>query len=300
MTESAHRITQAVLAALEGGDPVAIATMVRVPVESDGAPDGPAVGAKLLVRPDGSRLGSLDGGPLDEVVAAECHVAFSASPRLNVRSLYYTAHGRQVHRLDEEAGAAYQVMIELFEAPARLVVVGGGHIGLSLAEMGAHVGFSVTVVDDRPEFASRERFPWADEVLCGDLVGVLRNLEITSTSYVVVVTRGHRLDELALRQVVTSPAAYVGMIGSKRRTATVLQHLADDGYPIDALERVHTPIGLDIGAETPEEIAVSILAEIIRVRRGGPSPGKGGSMSKRRSAKIKAPRAAGRASGRDG
>jgi xanthine dehydrogenase accessory factor len=293
MTESARSITQAVLAALEGGDLVATATIVRAPVQSGAAPERSAVGAKLLVRPDGSRLGSLDGGPLDEAVAAECRAAFSASPRLNVQSLYYTADGRGVHRLDEEAGAAYQVMIELFEAPARLVVVGGGHVGLSLAEMGAHVGFSVTVVDDRPEFASRGRFPWADQVLCGDFVEVLRKLEITPTSYVVLVTRGHRLDELALRQVVTSPAAYVGMIGSKRRSATVLQHLADDGYPVEALERVRTPIGLDIGAETPEEIAVSILAEIIQARRGSPSPERGRPMSKQRPARIRALRASG-------
>ncbi len=289
MGESTRRITRAVLSALEGGAPVVTATVVRGPADTRGVLEGPALGDRLLVRAGGSRLGSLGGGPLEEAVAKDCLAALSASPRRNAESHHYTPDGRLVHRLDEEAGGAYHVMIELFEAPAQLLVVGGGHIGVSLAEMGAHIGFSVAVVDDRPEYANRERFPWADQVLCGDFVEVLRSFSVTPGTYIVLVTRGHKQDELSLRQVVTSPAAYVGMIGSKRRTATVLQHLADDGYPLGALERVHTPIGLDIGAETPEEIAVSILAEIIQMRRGG----SGSRMSEQRPAKIRAPRSSG-------
>jgi xanthine dehydrogenase accessory factor len=109
----------------------------------------------------------------------------------------------------------------------------------------------------------------ADRVMCGDFTQLLAEFPITQTTYIVLVSRGHKQDETALRAVVTRDARYVGMIGSRRRVATVLRHLAEEGYPIEALERVYTPIGFDIGAETPEEIAVSIMAELIAVRRGG-------------------------------
>jgi xanthine dehydrogenase accessory factor len=129
-------------------------------------------------------------------------------------------------------------------------------------------------------FANAERFPMADRVMAGDVGAHLDAFSIDSSTHVVMVSRGHKIDELALRHVVGRGAAYVGMIGSKRRVSTVLRHLAEEGYSVDALERVFTPIGLDIGAETPEEIAVSIMAEIVMVRRGG----KGGQMREGRPA----------------
>jgi xanthine dehydrogenase accessory factor len=150
-----------------------------------------------------------------------------------------------------------------------LLICGGGHIGLSLATIGAHVGFSVAVMDDREMYANPERFPMADKVQAGAFEVMLRDFPITSTTYVVMVSRGHKQDETALRSVLGRGARYVGMIGSKRRVATVLRHMAEQGVPIDELERVYTPIGFDLGAETPEEIAVSIVAELIAVRRGG-------------------------------
>ena len=169
----------------------------------------------------------------------------------------------------EPAGGGYQVMIERHEPAATLVIAGGGHIGKALATIGDLCGFSVVVVDDRPDYANQERFPEADRVLCGDFSEVLRGLPVDANTYIVTVTRGHKHDEESLRQVVASPAAYVGMIGSKRRAAAVLQHLIDEGLDAEAVGRVHTPIGLDIGAETPEEIAVAIMAEVVQVRRGG-------------------------------
>jgi xanthine dehydrogenase accessory factor len=160
-------------------------------------------------------------------------------------------------------------MLEVVEATPVLLVVGAGHVGQALTRIGEYVGFSVAVLDDRPEFASRERLPGADHVLCGDPVENLRGFPIDANTYVVLVSRAHLLDEQALREVVTSNAAYVGMIGSRRRVTAVLRRLADDGFTRETLDRVRTPIGLDIGAETPEEIAVSIVAEIIQTRRGG-------------------------------
>ena len=124
-------------------------------------------------------------------------------------------------------------------------------------------------MDDRPDYANPERFPEADRVLWGDFVEVLRQFPIDANTYIVCVTHGHEHDEASLRQVVSSSAAYVGMIGSRRRTSAILQRLRDEGVDPAAVARVHTPIGLDIGAETPEEIAVSVMAKVIQMRRGG-------------------------------
>jgi xanthine dehydrogenase accessory factor len=251
-------IAQEVLQAMQGGAAVVTATVV----ESSLPEIQP--GAKMLVRSDGSVLGGLDGGDIERTVVQHC---IEAIPRHAVETIRVTAAGAIAG--DRHASAAVEVMIEVIEAPVRLVVVGGGHIGRSLIRMGAEVGFSCTVIDDRPDYANRERFPEADHVVCADFELALAELPVDQNTYVVLVTRGHKQDETSLRCLVGRPAAYLGMIGSKRRTGAVLQHLEDDGFDRDALARVRTPIGLDIGAETPEEIAVSILAEIIMTRRGG-------------------------------
>lgn len=265
VSETTKAITKAVLAAARGGAPVVVATVIAAP---QGAV--PAAGAKLLVRPDGSRLGDFGGGAFEEAVAEDCLAALKEFPRTFVQARYYRPEGARIHRLEAKDGAdAFEVMVEIIEAPATLLIVGGGHIGLSLATIGAHVGFSVAVLDDREMYANAERFPMADKVLCGDFTQLLKEFPIDKTTYIVLVSRGHKQDEIALRAVVDRGAAYVGMIGSKRRVSTVLRHLAEEGYPLEALERVYTPIGFDLGAETPEEIAVSILAEVIAVRRGG-------------------------------
>lgn len=164
-------------------------------------------------------------------------------------------------------GQSLAVYIEVVEPEDELIVVGGGHIGRSLSFIASHVGFRVTVIDDREDYANSERFPEADRVICEDFVAALGGLRLGPTSYVVIVTRGHKQDELALAEVAGSNAGYVGMIGSKRRVSAVFQHLIDGGISPEVLERVHSPIGVDIGAETPEEIAVSIIAEIVGERR---------------------------------
>jgi xanthine dehydrogenase accessory factor len=194
---------------------------------------------------------------------------FDAFPRITVETLYFGREGSAVTRRSQASPGDTQVMVQLFEAPARLVVVGGGHVGLAVAEIGEMLGFGVTVLDDRPEFANVERFPMAESVRCGEIDEELDAMTFDHNTYVVLVSRGHKQDEIALRHVVGTGAGYVGMIGSKRRTATVLEHLRDEGFDQHILESVATPIGLDIEAETPAEIAVSILAEITMVRRGG-------------------------------
>ena len=278
------QIAQEVVRAAQGAPAVAVATVIRAPERPPAGRAGarPALGEKLLVRADGTHLGSLGGGALEEAVAADSHAAITRLPRKQVESLFYRADGTRLRRL--EAGPdEFEVMIEVTERPATLLIVGGGHIGQSLATIGAHAGFSVAVLDDRAAFANPERFATADRVICGDFAQELRRFPIDAATYIVLVSRGHKQDELSLREVVRSGAAYVGMIGSRRRVGAVLTHLAREGYPREALARVHTPIGLEIGAETPEEIAVSIIAEIIAVRRGG----GGEKMSKVRRAKIR-------------
>jgi len=261
MANPIGEIAQAILAAMEGAGAVVTATVIRTPQRADLNP-----GDKMLVRQDGAAIGGLGGGALEQTVRQLC---LAAIPRHAIETLRVLPDGRSVGRHDEAADDAYEVMIEVVEPPATLLVVGGGHIGRALAKFGADVGFSSVVLDDRPDYADAERIPEADRVICADFEEALRDFPINQNTYIVMVTRGHKQDELSLRQVVTRPAAYVGMIGSKRRTAAVLQHLESEGFPREALDRVHTPIGLDIGAETPEEIAISIMAEIIMLRRGG-------------------------------
>lgn len=261
----ARALTSSILAevnaALEGGPPVLVATLIAAPADASAH-----VGSKMLLRPDGSSAGRLGDSALDAAVSAESLEAFR---RHSVETLYLDRAGRRTTRVEAPEGDSYQVMIEVHERPATLLIIGGGHVGKALATIGNMCGFSVEIVDDRPEYANADRFPEADRITCGRFDEVLDGYPIDANTYVVCVTRGHKHDETSLRIVAASDAAYVGMIGSKRRVGAVLRHLVEDGSNPEAVERVHTPIGLDIGAETPEEIAVSIMAEIIRARRGG-------------------------------
>jgi xanthine dehydrogenase accessory factor len=265
VNDVSRQIAFEALAASHEGPGVAVATVISAP---EGAQ--PEAGAKVLVRRDGTHLGSFGGANFEQTVLQDCLAAMEEFPRRPVQALYYGSEGPRIHRLEARGGAdAYEVMVEIVEAPVTLLICGGGHIGLSLATIGEHVGFSVAVMDDRTTYANRERFPMADRVMAGDYSELLAEFPIGPNTYIVLVSRGHKQDENALRAVVNRGAAYVGMIGSKRRVSTVLRHLAEEGYPVDVLERVYTPIGFDLSAETPEEIAVSIVAQLIAVRRGG-------------------------------
>jgi len=166
-----------------------------------------------------------------------------------------------------EAGDGTVFFAEPYVPHSRLIILGGGHIALPLAEFGAKCGFSVTVADDRPMFANKQRFPWADEVVCEGFDRVFEKLNINRSCFVVIVTRGHRHDLDCLRAVLPMETAYIGMIGSRRRVTAAFQQMREEGFPQEAIDRVHSPIGLKIGAKTPEEIAVSILAEVIQSKR---------------------------------
>ncbi|MFA7250099.1 MAG: XdhC/CoxI family protein [Dehalococcoidia bacterium] len=271
--ETRARITQDIERALAGGPLVVTAT-----VTSGGDPPIATPGDKMLVRRDGGRIGTLGDAALDDAVHEVALTVFTDFPRVIMQTLYFGRDGRAVTRRSQAHAGDAELMIQLFEAPARLVVIGAGHVGLAVATLGDFVGFDITVLDDREEFANRERFPMAEAIYDGDTTAALDAMTFDERTYVVLVSRGHKQDEDALRHVVGRGAVYVGMIGSRRRTATVIQHLAEEGLDMEALDAVSTPVGLDLGAETPEEIALSILSEIVMLRRGG----SGGRMREQR------------------
>jgi xanthine dehydrogenase accessory factor len=162
-----------------------------------------------------------------------------------------------------------RIFVDVQPGLQTLLICGAGHIAQPLCEIGHMMGFRTIVVDDRWAFANRERFPRATEVRVGPFADVLESLDINENTFVVVVTRGHNWDETCVRAALKKQPAYLGMIGSKRRAKATLERLAEHGYSPEALSRIHTPMGLDIAAETPAEIAVAIAAEIVKVRRRG-------------------------------
>ena len=169
-----------------------------------------------------------------------------------------------------EIDVKLEAFFEVMPAPAKLIVVGAGHIAVPLVRIAKVLDFHVTVIDDRLLYANRERFPDADEVLVGDMAQMLKEMTITPSCYIVLITRGHAYDEPCLRQIIHGEAKYIGMIGSRRRIKACFQRFRDEEkIAEEVIDRVYAPIGLDIGTETPAEIAVSILGEIIKVRRGG-------------------------------
>lgn len=164
---------------------------------------------------------------------------------------------------------AVRVFWNRSEQKSKAIIAGGGHISLPLSQILSMAGFQVTVIDDRPEFANRARFPQAEQVFCEDFTRALSTIHIDRDTAVIIVTRGHRYDLDCLRAVINSSACYLGMIGSRRRIRSIIEQMIEEGMSENAVKRLYAPIGLDIGAQTPEEIAVSIAAEVIAVYRGG-------------------------------
>jgi len=229
-----------------------------------------AEGSKMLVRSDGSILGSIGGGSLEAQVCREAREVITDG---RSRVLQFDLTGKEVAEEGMICGGNMEVFGEPIMIKPVLYIFGGGHISFFIAKIGKMLGFKLVVIDDREEFASPDRFPEADETIARDLEDVFPGLRITASSYIVIVTRGHLLDEKVLEWAVKTDAGYVGMIGSRKKNRTIFTHLESRGISKELLETVHAPIGLDIHAETPEEIAVSIMAEIIMVRRETESSG---------------------------
>jgi xanthine dehydrogenase accessory factor len=254
-------LTKRLLAAADGSAPPVLLASVFEP-----GPRPLIAGARLLVERSGDRVGTLGDQRLDDAVAAHAEAAFA---RHAAETVYVAESAGAVTLSSRTLPAATSIYIEVVEHRPTFLVVGAGHIGRCLAKLADFLDFHVVIVDDREEFADPARVPEADEVICEDFETALERLAIGPNTAVVMVTRGHKQDELSLRKCLGRGAGYVGMIGSKRRTGAVLAHLREEGFPAEQLAEVRTPIGLDIGAETPEEIAVSIMAEVIMLRHGG-------------------------------
>jgi xanthine dehydrogenase accessory factor len=220
--------------------------------------------AKMLVRDDGSIAGTIGGGCVEaEVWQASREVMESEKPR----SLTFNLNQNPKYDTGLVCGGTLDVFVEPILPPALLYIFGAGHVSLSLYKVANGAGFDVTVVDDRESYARRERFPEAKEVIAEDFEKAMDRLTPNQSSYIVIVTRGHRDDMRVLRWAVQTQARYVGMIGSKRKIITIFRELTNDGISAHLFEKVHAPVGLDVGAITPEEIAVAITAELIAVRR---------------------------------
>jgi xanthine dehydrogenase accessory factor len=220
--------------------------------------------AKMLVRDDGSICGTIGGGCVEaEVWQAAREVMESEKPR----TLTFNLNQDPKYETGLVCGGTLDIFVEPILPPASLYIFGAGHVSINLYKVAKSAGFDVTVVDDREAYASRERFPEAQEVIAEDFERVMARLTPNESSYIVIVTRGHRDDMRVLRWAVQTSARYIGMIGSKRKTIGIFGELTKQGIPPALFERVHAPIGLDIGAVTPEEIAVAITAELIAVRR---------------------------------
>jgi xanthine dehydrogenase accessory factor len=206
-------------------------------------------------------MGTVGGGAIEKAVIKE---ALEVIRRGKAKKLEYrlSAGGE----LGMICGGDTEVFIEPITAAPSLFVFGGGHIAVPLVKMAAIAGFKITVIDERPDFASTARFPDASEVIVSDIPPACARLNIDKGSYIVIVTHGHKGDEAALEGALKTPAKYIGMIGSKSKNAAVFAHLLAKGFTQDDLSRAHAPIGIRIKAQTPEEIAVSILAEMIAVK----------------------------------
>jgi xanthine dehydrogenase accessory factor len=220
--------------------------------------------AKMLVRDDGSIVGTIGGGCVEaEVWQAAREVMESEKPR----TLTFNLNQDPKHDTGLVCGGTLEIFVEPVLPPAPLYIFGAGHVAFNLYKVAQIAGFEVTVVDDRESYANRERFPEAKDVIAADFEQVMAKLSPGESSYIVITTRGHRDDMRVLRWAVQTQARYIGMIGSKRKTIEIFRQLTEEGLSPQLFERVHAPVGLDIGAGTPEEIAVAITAELIAVRR---------------------------------
>jgi xanthine dehydrogenase accessory factor len=237
------------LQSIDEGCPVAMVTVVKA-----GGDYAAALGRRVLVWLDREPSGSLN---LDDL---EAQVLADATEALTQRRPQMLAYA------DDQV----ELFVEVQRRPPTLIIVGAGHVAQPLATLGKLIDFEVVVIDDRPQYANTERFPQADRVIAASFRPTLRDWPIDADTFIVLVTRGHSHDVECLLEVLDSPARYIGMIGSRRRVRAVIDLLEQEqGIPREKFDRVYAPVGIDIGAESPAEIGVCIIAEVVNVYRGG-------------------------------
>ena len=230
-----------------GGEPVALASLVKTTPDIDSK-----LGGKLLIRSDGSVEGTL------------------GADNLNSEAIKYgielMAYGNSKY-VRSETGAEY--FVEGYTTPPQIILCGGGHVSRAIYTFAVNLGSNLTVIDDREEFANKTRFPLANVVVAESSAEGFRSIEINKNTFIVIATRGHRYDHVSLEAALNTSASYIGLLGSKRKTILIYEELLSKGVSIDRIKDVRAPIGLDINARTPEEIAISIMAEILMIRNGG-------------------------------
>jgi xanthine dehydrogenase accessory factor len=250
----------AIVEARRAGRLAALATVIRahgsVPRHT---------GSKILLYADGSSLGTIGGGEMESRVAAVARQVMSdRQPRLEHYTLSDPAQGDP-----GVCGGEMDIFIEPIKPDPVVLVIGGGHVGKAVVHLAKWLGFRVALSDDRPEFCTPDWAPGADEYLPVPMADLPRHFNFHAETYIVMPTRGAALDIEGLPHLLDQPHAYLGVIGSRRRWATAAQALLERGIPEEQLRNVHSPMGIELNAETPEEIALSILAEIVMLRRGG-------------------------------
>lgn len=234
-----------------------VSVVLATVIESLGsAPRG--AGARMLIRQDGTSLGTIGGGAIEKIVEDEAmKIMGTAAPKTIKHSL---------KDIGMECGGGMTVFIEPLNPRPQLFVFGAGHIGAVLSQIAKMMDFSVTVIDNRPAFANREKLPWADAVVADEYLNAFNTLTFSRSTYSVILTHKHANDFEVLERCIEQPHAYIGMIGSKKKVNTCLQGLRDKGVSEKVIESIYSPIGIPIAANTPAEIAVSIAAELADVR----------------------------------
>lgn len=258
--DDTRAVYEAIIAAQAVGEPAALATVIAV---SGSVPRH--VGSKMLVRANGSFVGTVGGGAMESRVIAEALLTLTdGQARRPSYSLNDIGAGDP-----GVCGGTLEVFIEPIAVAPTLVVIGVGHVGKALAELGKWMEFRVIVADDRAEFCNPEYLPGMDGYIVGPPADLAKQIKIHNQTYVAAVTRGLPVDIQLVPALLATDAPYIGVIGSRRRWALTVKALREQGISEEALRRVRSPIGLELEAETPKEIALSIIAEIVMIRRGG-------------------------------
>lgn len=258
--EESGRVLKALVAALDAGEAAVLATVVR----ARGSTPRQA-GTKMLVDAHGRTTGTIGGGQMEALVVQQAAEALQdGQTRLLPYSLVEPERGDP-----GVCGGEVEIYLEPYLPQVRLLIIGCGHVGRALAWLAHGLGYRVAVTDDRTELVTPELIPHADVYLPGSIEAALAAFPVTSNTYVAAVTRNVLIDRAILPHLLNTPAPYIGIIGSRRRWEETKRLLLADGLSEEQLQRFHSPVGLELRAETPEEIAVSIMAEIIMLRRGG-------------------------------
>ncbi len=246
-------IFEEIVAAKKSNTPVVLATVI----ESLGSAPREE-GARMLIKSDGSIVGTIGGGAIEKKIIDEAMTLMGTQASKFVRY--------ELKDIGMICGGGMSVFMESIIQQPKLYIFGAGHIGSVLSKIGKMLDFEVTVIDNRPDFANKERLPWPDKVIAEDYMQAIEKLAFPKNTYTVILTHRHAHDYEVLEQIIEKPYKYIGMIGSRTKVAKSLQQLREKGIVEDIIKSIHSPVGVRIGANTPAEIAVSIAAEIIAVR----------------------------------